>query len=242
MRIAVVSDIHGNLEALREVLADIQGRGVDRIVSLGDNVGYGPDPEAVMRSLDALAIPSVMGNHEYGLVDEDFLRWFNDDAGEALEITRGLLSEGSLTSLKDLPLSLVFSGCRFVHGLPPDDFRTYLHEMTRSELALILRGAPEPLCFVGHTHQLHMEAWEGGKVKEVALGPSPVRLAEEGKYIVNAGSVGQPRGRDKSAKYVVWDGETRTLEPRFVPYPFQVTAEKILKRGIPRRYANMLCR
>ena len=239
MRIAVLSDIHGNLEALREVLDDLDRLDVDRTVSLGDNVGYGPEPEAVVRTLRERGIPSVMGNHEWALGRPENLGWFNPAAREALVRTEALLSEPSLSCCRSLPASLTLEGCRFVHGLPPDDLLTYLFQADAVDLERTLAALEEETCFVGHTHELLLvEVGEKG-LEAGRLGEGRHEL-REGRRLVNAGSVGQPRDGDNRAKYVIWDPEARGLEVRFLSYDIQRTAEGIVAAGIPQVYADRL--
>jgi len=239
MRIAVLSDIHGNLEALKEVLADLDRRDVDKTVSLGDNVGYGPEPEAVVRTLRDRNIPSVMGNHEWALGRPENLGWFNPAARESLVRTEALMSEATLSCCRSLPASLTLEGCRFVHGLPPDDVLTYLFQADAVELERTLTAMEEETCFVGHTHGLLLvEVGEGG-LETGRLGEGLHEL-REGRRLINAGSVGQPRDGDNRAKYVIWDPEARALEVRFVPYDIRRTAEGIVAAGIPQVYADRL--
>ncbi|MFP4037350.1 MAG: metallophosphoesterase family protein, partial [Desulfobacteraceae bacterium] len=240
MRIAVLSDIHGNLEALTEVLADLDRQGVEHTVSLGDNVGYGPESEGVVRVLRRRGIPSVMGNHEWGLMDRANLRWFNPTARAALRRTEELLSEESLTYCRSLPVFMVEEECRFVHGCPPEDVLTYLFQLSEAELRAVLSGLKERVCFVGHTHELLLVTMEGGALSAKRLGPGVCGIKGEGAWLVNAGSVGQPRDKDNRAKYVIWDSDEWTLEARFIEYDIGKTARAIKAVGIPGIYADRL--
>ncbi len=240
MRLAVLSDIHGNLEAFQEVLADLDRQGVDRVVSLGDNVGYGPEPEAVVRLLQARGIPSVLGNHEWGLCRPEHLGWFNPGAQRALVRTGELMGEEALCTCCSLPRFRTWEGSRFVHGFPPDDVVTYLFSVDHDTLEQTLRDMDEEICFVGHTHELVLVRLGGGGVDVRPLDPGVVSLDVEGPWLVNAGSVGQPRDGDNRAKYVIWDPQARTLEVRFVSYDIRKTADGIVAAGMPRRYADRL--
>jgi predicted phosphodiesterase len=239
MRIAVLSDIHGNLEALREVLADLDRRGVDRTVSLGDNVGYGPAPEAVVRILRERRIPSVQGNHEWALGRPEHLGWFNPTAREALVRTEALMTEASQEYCRSLPTSLVLEGCRFVHGFPPDDVTTYLFQVDQGEAERVLRGLDEETCFVGHTHELLLVELgrKGVEVRRLCEGGNELG---ESPRLVNAGSVGQPRDGDNRAKYLIWEPEPRLLEVRFVDYDIRRTVEGIAAAGLPGIYGDRL--
>ena len=240
MRIAVISDIHGNLEALREVLSDIDQAGADSVVSLGDNIGYGPEPESVLRLLDERDIPSVMGNHELGAVDSSCASLFNPSAWKSLLITKRLLSRRSLNRIRTMPTKLVAQGCLFVHGSPPDSLTRSFLEGSLDEKRHIFHGMREKMGFVGHTHVLALVAFDGKRVEHDLFPEGCIHLPSGRQYIVNAGSVGQPRDGDFRAKYVLWDDRTRCLEIRFVPYNAAGTARRILELGFPKRNADCL--
>lgn len=233
MRIAIVSDIHSNLAAFEEVLADIDRAEVDRIVSLGDNIGYGPDPEEVLQLIRTRNIPSIMGNHELALVDPSFLSWFNNAARRSLEINRELLSPSSLNYIRTLEPTLTMHGYLFVHGVPPDSITSYLFEVSDRELLKILPCLDQELSFVGHTHALRLISCDGRRLRHTRLSAGIIPLEEGQRYLINAGSVGQPRDGDNHAKYLIWDRDSRLLEVRFVRYDVARTVKGILNLGLP---------
>jgi predicted phosphodiesterase len=240
VKLAVISDIHGNLEALKEVLADIDFKGIETVVCLGDNIGYGPEPDQVIKLLRSRKIPSLMGNHELGLVDKDKLHGFNPLAKRSLLLTEKFLSQESLAYLKTLPVNMFVDGCLLVHGFPPDSVSTYLFQFSRTQLPKIFKKMEYDLCMVGHTHELLLISCTEGRVSKARLSEGVQTLAAESKYIVNVGSVGQPRDGNNNAKYVIWESKTRTLEVRFVPYDIRKTAEKIIAIGLPKAHADRL--
>ena len=241
MRLAVISDIHGNLAAFLEVLADIDRAGVDACVSLGDNVGYYPNPEEVLALIQKRDIPSVMGNHELAVTDERYLNWFNSLARRAVELTQELLSVESLVYCSRLPQSLVFGGCLHVHGCPPASVLKYIFEVQDRSLIKIFDSLEQEICFVGHTHFLEVIRYKDGRIKRNQVNPGIIVLDDRHRYIINVGSVGQPRDPfNREAKYVIWDDSARELEIRSVPYDIGTTADKILKLGWPRYLADRL--
>jgi predicted phosphodiesterase len=240
MRIAIVSDIHSNVEAFQEVLADIDRSHADRIVSLGDNIGYGPEPEEVLRLLRAHNLPSIMGNHELGITDPSSLSWFNHYARRSLEMNRELLSAVSIEYLYTLAPALTLDRCLFVHGFPPDSITTYLFEASDIRLRGVLSSLEQELCFVGHTHYLELISFDGQKIRHTLLSEGEMNLPEGRRYLINAGSVGQPRDGDNRAKYVIWDTEARRLEVRFLRYDIAKTVQGILALGLPRINADRL--
>ncbi len=120
VKIAVLADIHGNLEAFEAVQAILVQQGADRVICLGDNIGYGPDPEEVVCRLRQLGYSSVLGNHEFALMDERGRRWLNFQAAENNIETEKLLSDESKEYCCSLPPFLAFENAHFVHGYPPD--------------------------------------------------------------------------------------------------------------------------
>jgi len=242
MRIAVIADIHGNLEAFREVLADVHGNGIDTVICLGDVIGYGPDPEECLRLLRQEEIPLLMGNHEYAINAPGYLRRLNPDARLSLKITRGLLSRQSLDFLGGLTKFLVSRGGRFVHACPPDSVTTYLYDPGPVRLKTIFAALPEDICFFGHTHCLTM--FSGAAPTQIQHEPLPAGITalQAGKrYLINAGSVGQPRDHlDHRAKYVIWDRSAMTVEVRPVTYDIEAVATKIIRLGLPEFNASRL--
>jgi len=240
MSVAIISDVHGNLEALLAVWQDLSSQGAEEVYCLGDSVGYGPDPEEVLTFLRGERVESVMGNHELGLADPAYLGWFNPQARQALVRTRELLSQDNLDYIARLPRMLVRHGARLVHGLPPESATTYLFEAADGLLAAEMAALPEDICFVGHTHELGLVRVADGAVSRLVLGRGERQLEQGPGWIVNVGSVGQPRDGDLAAKYALYDPGARRLEIRFVAYDASETKRKIRERGLGEIYALRL--
>lgn len=247
-RIAVISDVHGNLEALNAVLADIDAlasgrdQGGPRILNLGDMVGYGPEPDACVKLLAARGAESVLGNHEHGLLEAQARGWFNPQARKALDRTRALLSEEALMSFRTLPRTREVEGALFVHGCPPGLVSKYLYELDDEALREAFGLYPHRLCFVGHTHELQrVSLLPGGKIERKALGRGVVELDPAARHIINAGAVGQPRDGGNKAKYLLWEpGAPDRVEVRRVAYDIAKTAAAIIEKGLPAVYADRL--
>ncbi|SMC21734.1 Predicted phosphodiesterase [Desulfacinum hydrothermale DSM 13146] len=240
MKIALLSDIHGNLEALRRVLEDAATQAPDRMICLGDAIGYGPEPDQVVRVLTRKGIPTLLGNHELATIRPEIRDWFNPSARRSLERTLELLSPQVLELLHTWPQVLERDNALFVHGCPPDSITRYLFEVSDEDFPHLFETYPHRLCFVGHTHVLRWISWDGTDLERGVPGPQPLKLLPERRYIVNVGSVGQPRDGDNRAKYVLWDTESDTIQVRCVPYDIAATAEKILALGFPRINADRL--
>jgi predicted phosphodiesterase len=240
MKIAVLSDIHGNLDAFREVLRDMDRVRVDQVICLGDMIGYGPEPEETIRMIRERAIPCVMGNHEMAVVKPQLQEWFNPQARESIQKTQTLLSAETLLYIHGLPSSRISEGFRFVHGCPPNSPFIYLYQLSESRLMEIFRKSAEWIIFVGHTHNLKLICFDGHAIVQKPLRQGIIPLNAQNSYIVNAGSVGQPRDGNNAAKYVIVDTLAHSLEVRFVPYDIAAVYQKIIDAGLPKSHAERL--
>jgi len=240
VRLALLSDIHANWAALEAVWGDIQRQHVDAVYSLGDNVGYGPNPQEVVAFLHHHGVPSVQGNHERGLTDPASRAWFNPHARKTLEQTRKLLDAKWLEVLATYPMFRIVHGARLVHGSPPDSAHTYLFEWQEEDLPDLFAAFPEPLCFVGHTHELIRVHFAEGRAERNVMSRGVLPLERGSRYVLNIGSVGQPRDGDNRAKYAIWDTRQETVDVRFVAYDIQDTVDRILARGLPKANATRL--
>lgn len=237
MRYAVLSDVHANLEALQAVLADAGSR-TDALVCLGDLVGYGADPVACIELVAERAQAIVCGNHEHavaGLID---LEWFNAYARAAAEWTRARLDDDHRTYLASLPLTAQLGDATLVHASPdrPDEWE-YL--LTAQDGFDAFGAFATRVCFVGHSHLAGV--WSlGSSGPEHRAGAVDLELERGRRYLVNVGSVGQPRDRDPRAAYAIWDVDRGTIVVRRVAYDITAAREKILRGGLPRFLADRL--
>lgn len=242
MRIAVLSDIHGNLEALDAVVTDLATVGADHVVCLGDLVGYGPDPEAVVNRVRREGFQAILGNHEAALAVSSERERMNFQARENNISTAGLLSAANLGYCCGLPRTLELGPAFFVHGCPPKSVHCYLYLLSDEAILRILTGdTRHRLFFVGHTHELMLVWLDEGQVVRCRLEQGLHDLSREGRYLINCGSVGQPRDGDRRAKYLIWDSDRSQLEVRAVAYDVATTAAKIIDRGFPKAFADRLC-
>ena len=240
MRIAVISDIHANLEALEQVLIDIQGSSIDKVVCLGDSIGYGPDPEQVVAMINDHHIPSILGNHELAVIDPNLLTCFNPLARRSLLKTIDMLSMKNINFISKLKPFMTYDSYRFVHGFPPDSATTYLFQIAEDELVRTIKQMKEKICFVGHTHRLEIIDFNGRSIMRSPLTQSVVNLNSSDQYIINAGSVGQPRDGNNNAKYIILDTEKNSIEVKFIPYDIASVVNKIIEAGLPTEHAIRL--
>jgi predicted phosphodiesterase len=240
MRLAIISDIHGNFEAFEEVLKDIDKSHIDAVFSLGDNIGYGPEPDRVLQQIQDRNIPTVLGNHELAVNDNEYLHWFNPIARKSLAMTCDLLSGSSLEFISTLQSSIAVHGCRFVHGFPPESALIYVFQVSDYLKKQIIKKMTERLCFIGHTHTLQIISYDEGRLELNALPKGLTHLRPQDKYIISIGSVGQPRDGSNESKYVVWDSIEDTIDVRFISYDIATVVEKIHALGLPEEHARRL--
>ncbi len=240
MRLAVISDVHANIEALEAVLRHSEGAGADGWICLGDTIGYGADPEAVVNTLSKGKIESVMGNHELALLKPEALKQFNSKARHALLINKRMLSKKARAVIGCFNTNIVKFGACFVHGIPPDSATRYLSLVPENALESILSSLPQKLAFVGHTHRLGVVRLKGGEITRKEFSKDVESLEKGSRYIINAGSVGQPRDGGVKATYVIWDLKKAVVEKKSVTYNRKLAAWKIIRAGISKRYAARL--
>jgi diadenosine tetraphosphatase ApaH/serine/threonine PP2A family protein phosphatase len=235
VRYLVLSDLHGNWEALQAVLADARG-GYDKIVCCGDLVGYGPDPNRIIDWARTDLAAVIRGNHDRACCGLDNLEWFNPVAQEASRWTMARLTCESLLWLRNLPAGpLVVDGFMLAHGSPLDEDE-YL--MTLTDAANIFGYLEANLTFFGHTHLQGGFAWERGRRRLIwrpaeDRSESFLHVSADGLYLVNPGSVGQPRDSDARAAYGIYDSTAREITLRRVRYDFEAVRQKIESQGLP---------
>jgi predicted phosphodiesterase len=240
LRLGILSDIHGNLEAFLKVLEDIHQSHIDYVVCLGDMIGYGPEPEEVIQLIKERNIPTIMGNHELAILEPRYLEWFNPLCQQSLYKTKTLLSYESIDFIRSLENHLILGESLFVHGVPPDSVMTYLFELSNGDINTLFRTSVETKFFVGHTHGLVLKGNEENGVYSRPLNREIIPFKTDQTYLVNVGSVGQPRDGNNQAKYVIWDQEAESLEVRFISYNIERTVRKILALGLPEYHARRL--
>ena len=233
---AVISDIHGNLEAFEAVLGDIPG-GVERVFCLGDVIGYGASPNECCDLARREEIPVITGNHDLAVVDLDTdLNWFNPVAEAAVRWTREHLNEENQNFLRSRPRMMQTSEALFVHGSVRDPDEYIIDGTTAAEnLAVLKSEYPKiPICFFGHTHVKAVVPSPNGSAVE----SDSLDLSTNGPYLVNPGSVGQPRDGDTFSSYVLVEGTDVTY--RFVEYDIEKAQARIRNAGLPGMLADRL--
>ena len=248
LRYLILSDIHANSDALEAVLAAAPAATWDRLVVLGDLVGYGAQPNAVVdqvRALDPIAV--IRGNHDKAACGIEDGSNFNYVARLAAEWTTAALTADNLAYLRALPAGplAIDDRVEICHGAPFDEDH-YIFDTEDARCAL--DAASRPLCLFGHTHlpvvfNRHASTLEGfvpdGR-NDMPVSDIPVSMGEGIAYLVNPGSVGQPRDGDPRAAFAIYDSERSTLTLRRVPYAVDAAQRRIMSAGLPASLANRL--
>ncbi len=241
MKVAVVSDIHANGDALDRVLGEIAAAGVERVYHLGDLAGYNAEPEKCVRWAMENAAGGVMGNHDAVACGKSGGENFNAPARVAAQWASARLSAEAGAYLERLPVQLaVEGGILLVHGSPSDPDR-YLFTLDDAEEELDRLAAQEgpPVVFFGHTHvPAAIVRRRDGSTH--SLPPAAFRLKEGERALLNPGSVGQPRDRDPRASFLVYDTASRAAAWQRVAYDVPACQAKVLAAGLPRFFASRL--
>lgn len=235
MKTALVSDVHANLDALETVLRDIEQAGADRVFCLGDLVGYGPEPNECVARLREVCAEAVIGNHDWAALGRMDTLAFNAYARAASDWTSRTLNEDARAYLAALPLFRSMDEVRLVHASPLEPER-WTYVLSFLEAMRQFEAFPERVCFLGHSHlpTVIEKPDESGEVDTLPFPENePVVLKPDARYIVNVGSVGQPRDRDPRAAYVLYDDVEHTVMLRRVEYPVERVQEKIRAAGLP---------
>jgi predicted phosphodiesterase len=243
MRIAILSDIHANLEALQAVALAIAEEPVDRVVCLGDVVGYNADPAACVDLLLRLDPVCVAGNHDRAVTGQITTAGFSRAAARAVAWTRARLPAETLDLLAGLPLrATVGDALVAVHGaLHPEtgceSVRLDTDERRRlSFAALAAHPSGARVCAFGHTHRLGIHEFKDGATRS-CRDDEVATLREDALYLVNPGTVGQPRTADRRATYLVLDTDRRSVAPRRVPYDAAAALRKTRAAGLLPRFS-----
>jgi predicted phosphodiesterase len=233
MRYLVITDIHANIDALDVCLADARQRGYQRTLVLGDIVGYGPDPNAVVERIVALKpVAVVRGNHDKIAFGIDQAEGFNASARAAAQWTLNQLTEEHRNWLTELPQgpTVVDDAVEICHGSPVDEDEYIFDEL---DARRAIDASSQRLCLFGHTHVAMVFQLVGRALGLLTPGAEPLPIDPESKYLINPGSVGQPRDTDPRAAYVIFDSDAQAVEMYRIEYPVERTQAKMAAAGLP---------
>lgn len=242
MRYLILSDIHSNWEALQAVAGEARG-GYDQALCCGDLVGYGGDPNAVVDWVRANCAVTIRGNHDRACAGLEELEWFNPVARAAVAWTLKALTDGNRQYLRELPKGpAAMDGFELAHGSASDEDE---YVLTADEALEAFAYIESRLVFFGHTHVQGGYVWNRERVEIL---PSPfgrlrqrnMPIEPECAYLVNPGSVGQPRDGDPRAAFAIYDSDSGMVAYRRIDYDLQEAQRKIREAGLPPILADRL--
>ncbi len=238
MKAAIISDIHSNLEALHVVMKDIKKRRLKSILCLGDLVGYGANPNECVDLCLKESKVIVAGNHDWAAIDKTDVSTFNPVAARAIKWTQENMSKEGMNKLKDLALSHKMDNLLLVHSTPKDPHKwNYLLSLDEFEKAFT--HFEEQICFVGHSH-VPAAVYQDNNGYCDLVRDNPFPIVPKRRYIVNVGSVGQPRDLDPRASYAIYDGNNGSIEIVRLDYNIPQAQQRIIMAGLPESLADRL--
>lgn len=238
MRYGLISDIHGNLEALNAVLSEIDKLQIDTILCLGDVVGYGPNPNECVQLVRERAAVCLIGNHDEAALGRVDLEFFNYIAREAIEWTMKQLNRESIDYLSSRPYTYEFEDNLIVHA-SPDEPRRWNYIISLEDAEQSFAAFTQQLCFIGHSHTpwvIDLPPTGRMQVRQ----DYPVIFHEEHRYLINVGSIGQPRDRNPAAAFGILDTQKKEYALKRAPYDVNKTQKKIRAQGLPSFLADRL--
>jgi len=241
MRYLIFSDLHSNLESLQSFSQIIKTIEHDKKVFLGDLVGYGADPNACVDWVRENADIILGGNHDYAVTGKTELTYMNPHAYLACLWTRRKLTPENKEFLRGLPCEIVEGEIHWVHSSPFEPERWH-YVVSRADGKINFDHFSTRLCFLGHSHRpvvIEQEQGQGGAITDCGA-PATWELLPDHRYIINVGSLGQPRDGNPKPAFVIYDSTLRTLEYRRYEYDFASAQRKILAAGLPSHLAERL--
>jgi diadenosine tetraphosphatase ApaH/serine/threonine PP2A family protein phosphatase len=241
MKYAIISDIHGNLEALGAVAEDIEARDVNRVFFLGDAVGYAADPQKCIALIDSLCDLMIAGNHDKIAATSLGMDDLNPAALASLRWTIDTITSDEVRWLRRLSMHREENGMYLVHG-HPDRPHLWRYMETEKDAADAFAQDKNRIQFVGHTHRPLVFCLSQGEIRHIDQEGGPIRIEQGCRYILNPGSVGQPRDGDPRAAYGLLDMTEGTFTVHRVSYDIEGAAKKIYESGLPRDMGERLFR
>jgi len=240
MKIGIVSDIHSNSEAINSVLKNIKK--VDEFICLGDIVGYGADPNYCVEKMKDLNCRCVGGNHDFAVLRKIDLNLFNYTARDAIIWTSLQLKKENLNFLLNLKKKIELEDNIFaVHGSLQNPLLEYI--LDKNTASLIFGKFNFKICFVGHSHVAGCFSFneDTNRIDYTNFSNGGyVEISKKKRYIINCGSVGQPRDGNPKASYAIYDQKNEIVNIYRVSYPIHLTQKKIIEAGLPRSLADRL--
>lgn len=236
-RVGVFSDIHGNLQALERVLSELENLAVDFMVCCGDIVGYGGNPNECVDFLRTRNIPTIAGNHDFAALSRIDITYFNEVAKRAITWTRQTLTSENEQFLRQIPLTIEAADMLFVHASPREP-ESWNYVITMGDARQSFQHYGQRVCFIGHSHTPFIV--ENHDANLSCPSAPAIQVREHRRYLVNVGSVGQPRDRNPNACFAIYDREAGIIEIRRVEYDLTRAQDEIRQQGLPVELAERL--
>lgn len=232
MRYAILSDIHGNVEALQAVVKDIGNRSIDIIICLGDIVGYYADPEECVKLVQEHAAYSVAGNHDFAGIGRIDTKHFTFYAFQAMEWTKKHISDKAKEYLSLLPMTIKMDGMFFCHSSPARPYAfTYIFPNSDKAIQEAFSSMVYKINFIGHSHWPFIMTQEDHEI--VRHEDDTVTIKNDAYYLINVGSVGQPRNHDPRSNYIIYDTDQSKVFLINVEYDYSITQQKVFENDLP---------
>jgi predicted phosphodiesterase len=237
-RIGIFSDIHGNLQALETVLRVFEeSEQVDRLYCCGDIVGYGGNPNECCDVVRAKGYPTVAGNHDHAALKLTDISYFNEIAKTAIQWTGDVLTPENVEYLRSLPMQIEDEEMLIVHASPKEP-EAWNYILTLGDARMNFEYFKQQICFIGHSHQPFIIEYTEGNL---SCPSNPrVSVVEDHRYLVNVGSVGQPRDGNPDASYAIYDRKEQYIEIKRVTYDLDGAKQAILDNSLPPQLADRL--
>ncbi len=238
MKIAFISDIHSNLEAFQAVMASLARNGAEKVMFLGDIVGYGANPNECIDLLRDTADCNIAGNHDFAAVNKTDISYFNPYAQEAVLWTKNVLTRQNALYLSSLPLTDALYNFMVVHSTPLHP-ELWDYVVSFSDAQIGFENFTQQICFIGHSHHpgIFVQDRAGGISAEEK---TTISIREGNRYIINIGSVGQPRDGNPLSSYGLYNTETNEYRLIRVEYNIALAQQKIIAAGMPHFLAERL--
>jgi predicted phosphodiesterase len=231
VKVGIFSDVHGNAEALKEVLKTLQDEKVDLSLCVGDLVGYGPEPNHCVELVTEFTSKIVAGNHDYAAIGLADILYFNIHARQAILWTQNVLTEKSKKDLRSLPMTLTEGDITCVHA-SPDEPEKWNYILSYEDARVNFQKFSTPICIIGHSHiPVAFIKDETGKIEIQKA--DEISIEPDKSYIINVGSVGQPRDGDPRSSFGIMDTEEKRFRLMRTSYPVEKVQEKMKKHNLP---------
>ncbi|MGH1362347.1 MAG: metallophosphoesterase family protein [Calditrichia bacterium] len=228
MKYAIISDIHGNVEALKNVLTHLESEEVSSIICLGDVVGYGPKPNECVELVKEHTDVCLMGNHDHAVLGLTDVNHFNQYARDAVLWTRRTMTQYNKSYLENMPFISTAGDAMFVHATPVQP-KEWHYIFSAEDARRNLDAIKQKVAFIGHSHIPVIFSYNEGVMDEEDI---TLDLSKD-RYIVNVGSIGQPRDGDPRSCFVIYDSDTTSLRYVRLEYPVETTYQQIIDSQLP---------